>query len=514
MNWPTSAGRLASVSLLGISLLGLTSGCEKANDLGLDLPGTSPISAEYLDLPLKASTVRQPVVQTVKSNSALVGRVRDSFVGTTTATAALNLLVIPSLSPLKDLPAKYENPRLDSAVFTLAFDQVYGSAVQPLALDVLPLQQPLDERTVYNSTTTVATGEPLVSNFKAVLNRDKTVRLPTNSSSDSVSASSPQSTIRIPLLKSGGAAPLVKSVFAAMTANPGFNQGTLDGLWKGVLLRPSENHTGNIISIPRAATKTINVVTFYFRAATNDTVRTYSLYLANISPPSQAGSFTDGRYFTQLTTDLAGGALTGLTPQNPLSSDKTNGLTYVQEGVGLNTRLEFEGLEALRDKPTLAVNRAELLIPVRQLSNGLFPYPSALYLYEVNEANQILTRQNGASTVDRLVQQEEAIQTANGGAFLPSSVGVGYPASALVPFGQNPTQYYTVGITQYLENYLQNRFNPGEERPSGLLLSPALRNAQGIALPQQSASAANLNLNRAQLDANNIRLRVYYSKLQ
>ncbi|NVO31505.1 DUF4270 family protein [Hymenobacter lapidiphilus] len=512
MNWPTSAGRLSSVTLLGITLLALASSCEKANDLGLELPGTSPISATYLDLPLRASTVRQPVVQTVKANSVLVGRVRDSFVGTTTAAAALNLLVLPGLSPLDSLPAKFVNPRLDSAVFVLAFDQVYGSAVQPLRLDVLPLQQPLDARTVYNSTTAVATGAALVSNFTAVLNRDNTVRVPASNAPDTISVASPQRTIRIPLLKSSSAAPLVNSVFAAMTSNSAFNQNTLDGLWKGVLLRPSEGHVGNVISIPRASTRTVNVVTFYFRTGAEGKKRTYSIYLANIAPLS--GSFTDGRYFTQLTTDLAGTPLAGLTPQNPLPSSATNGLTYVQEGVGLSTRLEFEGLEALRDKPTLVINRAELLIPVRQLSNGLFPYPSSLYLYEVNEANQILTRLNGASTVDRLVQQEEPVALPNGSLILPSSTGVGYPASVSVPLGQNPTQFYSVGITQYLQAFLQNRFNAGEDRPSGLLLSPALRNGEGLLLPQQSGTVANLNLNRAQLDANNIRLRVYYSKLQ
>ncbi|SDY02344.1 DUF4270 family protein [Hymenobacter psychrophilus] len=516
MNWPTSAGRLASVSLLGITLLGLTSGCEKATDLGLELPGTSPISATYLDLSVKASTVRQPVVQTVKANSALVGRIRDSFVGTTTAAAALNLLVLPALSPLDSLPAKFTDARLDSAVFSLTFDQVYGSATQPLVLDVLPLKQALDERTVYNSTTAVETNAPLVSSFAAVLNRDNIIQLPTSNSPDVITVASPQRTIRIPLLKPGGTAPLVSSVFAAMTSNAAFNQSTLDGLWKGVLLQPSASHSGNIIGIPRAASRTINVITFYFRTGTEGKRRSYSIYLANIAPPTQAGSFTDGRYFTQLTTDFTGGALAGLTPQNPLTAARTNGLTYVQEGTGLNTRLEFTGpeLDSLRNNPTLVINRAELLIPVRQLSNGLFPYPSALYLYEVNDTNQILTRQSGASTIDRLVQQDEPVQLSSGALVLPSSTGVGYPAPVLVPFGQNPTQFYTVSITKYLQVFLQNRFNTGEDRPSGLLLSPALRNSEGLLLPQQSGTVANLNLNRAQLDANNIRLRVYYSKLQ
>lgn len=511
MNWPTSAGRRVPVSLLSLALLGLATGCDKTDELGLELPGAAPITSTYLDLPVNASTVRTGVVQTVKGNSVLVGRIRDSFVGTTTAAAALNLLVLPALSPLDSLPAKFADARLDSAVFRLAFDQVYGSAAQPLRLDVLPLVTPLDDRTVYNSATTVATGNALVSNYPAVLNRDRVIRVKPSNSPDSISDVSPDRLIRIPLLKSAGAAPVINAVFAAMKANASFNQSTLDGLLKGLVVQPTAAHTGNVVGFPR---KTLNSspdrITFYFRTGAEGKRRTYSIFLANLQP--EVG-FSDGRYYTQLTTDFAGGSLAGLSGQTVLPSSATNNLTYVQEGVGLTTRLEFQGLDALRNDATLAINRAELIIPVKPLSNGLLPYPNGLYLYEVNDVNQVLTRQNGATAVDRLVQQEDPVRTDNG-LFLPPAGGVGFPATARIPVGQNPTQFYTVGISEFLQMLLQNRFNAGEQAPSGLLLSPVLRNGQGLQIREQVGSVGNLNLNRAQLDAANIRLRVYFSKLQ
>ncbi|MBT9392263.1 DUF4270 domain-containing protein [Hymenobacter sp. NST-14] len=497
MNWPTSASRLASVSLFAVGLLGLTTACEKATDLGLDLPGTSPISATFLDLPLKASTVRQQPVQTVKADQYLAGRLKDSFVGTTTATSFLNLLV---LSNPDSLPARFTTPVLDSVVLTLPFSQVYGSAAQPLRLDLLPLQQPLDERTVYTSESSVATDPALVSNFAAALNRERTVRTVVSTVSgvnDTINTTAPDQVVRIRLQQYPSAAGPTAALFQALKSTS-FNQAALDAVLPGIALRPTATHTGNIVGFSRTSAAQLR---FYFQGTTAAGVKknnlSYALYLASIPP--QAGSFADGKYFTQLTTDLSGSALAGLTPQNPLPAASTNGLTYVQEGVGLGTRIEFEGLEALRDQAGLAINRAELLIPVKPFSNALFPYNGGLYLYEVNDANQPLVRTAGASTAERLVQQEGIIST-SAGSYRSTPTSVGAPAAATLVGSGTSNQYYAVAITEYLQAYLQNRLNG--ELPTGLLLSPILR------------SSTSLTLNRAQLDASGFKLRVYYSKLR
>ncbi len=495
----------------------MLSSCEKTNDLGLELPGAPPISATFLDLPVSASTVLQTPVQTVKGNSVLVGRLRDAQVGTTEATAVMNLLVLPSVTlddSLYVLPAKFATSVLDSAIFSLPFDQIYGSAAQPLRFDLLPLQQILDNRTLYNATTPVAKGSPLVSNYAAPLNRDIKVRTLVTGSTDSITTVIPDRTVRVPLLRSPGASSLVNAVFTAMK-NESFSQKTLNDIWKGVALQPAAGHTANVVGFPRSSGNTAGRITFYFHAtdATGKArpKRFYSIFLANIQPSSNF--ITDGLFFTQITTDLAGGALAGLTASKPLPAAATSGLTYVQEGLGLSTRIEFQGLESLRNNSTLAINRAELLIPIKPLTNGLFPYPNQLFLYEVNDANQVLTRTSGATTADRLVQQEGVISVNNGSASVRTiATAAGFPASATVPFGQTPTQYYSVSITEYLQAYLQNRLDG--DLPTGLLLSPILRNASALQQSSLISTVSNLTLNRAQIDASNIRLRVYYSKLQ
>lgn len=498
MNWPTSASRLASVSLVAVALLGLTTGCEEANDLGLELPGTSPITATYLDLPVAAYTVRQQPVQTIQADQTLVGRLRDSFVGTTTAKGYLNLQVITS----DTIPSTFTAQRLDSVVVTLPFGQVYGSAAQPLQFDLQALAQPLDERVAYNSTSSAATST-LLAGFTAPLNRTRTVkrRIGSGVSSDTtttvITTTEPDQVVRVRMLRYPTTATLANAVFTALKDGTP-TQAKLDAVWKGIALEPSANHSGSIVGF--SSNTGANVSFYYTATATVGTVtkvrsRLYRLLLAN------GLSSVPGKYFTQITTDLSGTALAGLTtPQSQVPAAAANGFTYAQSGTGLGTRIEFQGLETLRNNTDIAINRAELIVPIKQNSNALFPYPNSLYLYEVNNANTVLTRNVGATTYERLVPAE-GINSVSGLRLTPASAGPGVsPAVATFVAGQDPVQQYSVPLTEYLQAYLQNRLDG--ELPGGLILSPTLR------------SNSVLSLNRAQLDANNIKLRVYYSKLR
>lgn len=491
MNWPASASRLASVSLLAAVLLGSTS-CEKANDVGLELPGTSPIDSEFLEFPVTASTIRQSPVQTVQANQVLVGRLRDNQVGLTTAQAFLNAQVITRTD---SLPAKFTAVKLDSVVLSFGFNQGYGNTLQPLRLDVLQLQQPLDDRAVYTSTSSVPVGNTLVSNYPASLTRTRKVRRlinPTSSDTAKVIVVEPDRTIKLRLLRQPAAAGLATSLFAALQ-DPAFNQDRLNSLLKGIALAPSAGFEGNIVALDRSFDTYLR---FYFAGTdgagqarsrrTYDVVFGTSLY--NAQDPTRGT-----KYFTQISSDLSGtpfATLTNATQQ--VDPSATGGYAFVQNGVGLATRLEFRGLDALRTIPGLTINRAELLIPIRQFTNALFPYPANLYLYELNASNHVLQRTINGTAYDRMVQADLA---ANGAPVNP--LGVSTPAAATLP-SPSEAQYYRVTITNYLQNYLSNRLDG--ELPAALALSP-LR-FDNLAL----------GMDRAQIDASAVKLRVYYSK--
>nr|WP_167855309.1 DUF4270 family protein [Hymenobacter wooponensis] len=490
MNWPASAIRLASVTFLSGTLLGLTTACEKANDLGLELPGTSPINSNYRDFPVTAYTVRQQPVETIKADHFLVGRVADTKIGVTTAKSFLNVQIgMPSDS----LPSKYTETKLDSVVLSLGFDQVYGTATRPLRLDLLQLQQPLGERTVYNSQSQVATGSPLISDFAGVLNRDRSVRqVVAGSTTDSITVRVPDRVIRMRLLRYPQAAAFATTAFAALN-EASFDQARLDAVVKGLAVTPTANAQteDNLVGFSRNFDTRL---AFYFHGkASGKTVSTrhvYAIYFGN--NPTQLPA--DAKFFTQISTTLAQ-PLSGLaTPFQQVPASATGGETYLQEGVGLGTRIEFQGLDDLKNNGQLNIGLAELRIPIKQYTNGLFPYASSVYLQEVNAANQVLIRTVGATDYERLIQ----VENSSTGAVPPTSVGT--PAAATLYPSYSQPQYYTVPLTSYLQSYLLNRL--GGELPSGLILSPILRNNPS------------LTLNRTTLDASGIKLRVYFSQLK
>ncbi|QJX46842.1 DUF4270 family protein [Hymenobacter taeanensis] len=490
MNWPASAIRLASVTLVSGTLLGLTTACEKANDLGLELPGTSPINSNYRDFAVTAYTVRQQPVETIKADHFLVGRVQDTKIGVTTAKSFLNLqLGMPSDS----LPSKYTETKLDSVVLSLGFDQVYGTAAKPLRFDLLQLQQPLGERTVYNSQSEVATSGTLVSDFVGVLNRDRSIRQAiAGSTTDSSTVRVPDRVIRMRLLRYPQAAAFANSVFAALN-EAGFDQARLDAVAKGVALLPTSNSQtqDNIVGFSRNYDTRL---AFYFHGkASGKTVsipHAYAVYFGN----NPAKLPADAKFFTQLSTAFIQPLTALATPFQQVPASATGGETYLQEGVGLGTRIEFQGLDDLKNNGQLNIGLAELRIPIKQFTNGLFPYASNVYLQEVNATNQVLTRIVGATEYERLIQQE----INSSGVVAPTAVGS--PAAALLYPSYSEPQYYTVPLTSYLQSYLLNRLNG--ELPSGLILSPILRNN------------TSLTLNRTTLDASGIKLRVYFSQLK
>lgn len=512
MNWPASASRLASVSIFAVSLLSLTTSCEKANDLGLELPGTSPINAQYQTVPVATATVRQQPIETVNSNYILVGRVRDTKVGVTTAAGYLNLQYNPQLSATDSLPSKFTNTKLDSVVFALGFDKVYGSSAQPLRFNLAALRQPLDDRMVYNSASVAPATTILLSNIAAPLNRTIQVKQRTQASSSTdtttriVTTTVNDKVVRLRLLKYAGTETVARAIFAALR-DGSFNQEKLNALLPGLALTPATGATDNIVAFNRSYNSRI---VFYFSGTsttgTASSHRSYSL----VAGPLPTNLLAVGpKYFTQLSTDFSGTALAGLaTPGQQVSSSATDESTYLQDGVGLATRIDLSGLQPLINNAELTVNRAELVLPIKQNTNGLFPYigndtrtdagadptdpkMGSLYLYEVDANNQPLLRTIGATTVERLVQSDGSGSAA---------LGANSPAAAALYPSYDMLQYYTFPITEYLQGYLQNRLSG--ERPAALLVSPVLRNNSF------------LTMNRTQLDAKNITLRVYYSKLR
>ncbi|MBO0359766.1 DUF4270 family protein [Hymenobacter sp. BT186] len=522
MNWPTSARRLASASVLSTALLFTATSCEEASDLGVELPGTNATSTEYRDFPVTASTVLQDSINTLKANSYLIGRVRDNALGTTTAKGYFNLKISPSASDT--LPANVlgtnPNAQLDSVVLVMPFAPaaIYGSAASPLRVDVYPLTAPLDEQGVYNSASTAAAdmAGALGTGVAARLNGTRTVRQRNDPSSSTDTStfklSEPNRTVRLKLNASNS---LLTNVFGLLK-NTSFSQSQLDAAWKGLMIQPTSNFNSAVVGF--ASIGSVSSAVFYYhynkKVGTGTLKGTYSIPFG--TQAAYATKANAPRYFTSIVTEPAApfNQLQGASNSaRSVPSSASGDIAYMQAGSGFVAKLEIPGLAELKQlaqpqatggSPSIAINRAELQVQVQPSSNLLFALPANGYLYEVNANNEPLRRVFLNSRVERVILRDGLNQLGIGLTSIENNAqNLGYyqNAAAATPLAvSDVNRYYGLLMTSYVQAYVYDKLSG--TTPAAFLFSPILRNSNA------------LGLERAALDGKNIRLRVYYSKLR
>ncbi|MDO7873239.1 DUF4270 family protein [Hymenobacter sp. ASUV-10] len=491
MNWLTS--RVATVAV-PLALLALA-GCDKGTDLNVDLPDTTGISTDYLDLDLgaQAATVRLQPVSTLKAEHYLVGRLSEGVAGTTTARSYLNVL-LPVLPD--SLPSKFADPRLDSVVMVLTYDRVYGSTTAPVRLNIGNLPARLDDRAVYDSSTPpISNVEWLRTNVPGKIDRTRQVTSSATTSNPAVTTTVPDPSVRL-VLQRGAAIPsaFFDDVFASLKAG-GFTQAKLDAKLRGLALEPASGYNGSILSMGRVAIGRIELF-FHDEGATVPTKwHAFPLVFGPVYSASGQASALDPRYYTQLESDLSNSALSALALPGSVGvpAASLNNTSYLQEGNGIGTRVALSNLpklEALRNLRGLAINRAELRVPIKPYSNLLFPNSPLLYLLEANASNEVLQRTLSYVPYDRVVQTDGAN---------PRGAGeIRNFAFGTIVNGGTSQPYYSILLTTYLQAYLNN--NLDGELPASLILMPTVR------------QSSTLSLNRTAIDADNIHLFVYYSQ--
>ena len=510
-------------------LLGLAA-CETTGDLTVDLPGRKATGSKFLDIAVSASTVLLDPNLTLKSDRFLVGRLRDQVTGLTEAQAVLNLRVSTSLD---SLPGRLTGPgrrapELESVTLLLPFEQVYGTATAPLRFDVLALRQPLDDRQTYTAASkpdvapaAIATGLSAPLNATRLL-----MQRATDGTGTLITTTAPDLVVSQVLQAAGQPVkPLYASIFDKLKGST-FARADLDAVLPGIVLAPSAGYEGSIVGFGRGRVGAQLRFSFSYDSVQTDKEpvrrrRTFSLFFG----PSRNGAGTAGggataltsdpRYYSYLISNRAGSPLAALnTTADAVPAAALDGRTYLQDGIGLGTRIAFQDLkplQELRNTPGVAINRAELLVPVQPFTSGVFPYPASFYLLEVDAANKVLVRPGTANqgATERVVQQDGANPQGSGAGAVAALTNTGSP---------NPT--YSLLMTTYLQAYLlPNGLGPRpDDLPTALVLTPTLRQVPVVVQNNGGSRIIEvtppLTLNRAVLDANNIKLRVYYSQLR
>jgi hypothetical protein len=493
----------------------------------VDLPDATSVNTQYQDFDVVSGTVRLTPVQTQKTDHFLVGRLLDNVAGTTTTNAYLNIV---DASVADSLPSKFVDPKLftgtptlDSTVLVMGFDRVYGSSSTTARFDVYKLATALDDRQVYNSSMSQPLGDALGLNVPSRLNRTQQQVVtaavdptPTTAGSPAVTTTVPDPSVRLVLQRRvaiSSSQPIINLPFAddlfGRLRVAGFGQPQLNVVLKGLALAPSASHNSSIVSFGRPYGARL-VMYFHSTSAwkvrtgalrTDTLKRTYSAYVGPVYSSGGLSSTTDPRYYTQITNTLPA-AFSALNSQSGFVPNALlNGISYAQEGTGLGTRITFTGLDALTTSAKnggLTINRAELRVPVRPYTNALFANPAQLYAVEVEANNTVLQRTINYLPTDRLVQADGLDQ-----------LGSGFPAFGTLNTTTPAQPYYSIPVTSYLQAYLTDKLSGN---PVSLVLTPdssPLASRNGISTIQPYNT---LTLNRAALDAPNIKLRVYYSK--
>ena len=495
MSWPAKPLSLLASALLAVGSL---AGCKKGDATNVDLPNVAAIGTTYADLPVAVSTVRLDTIYTLKSQHYLAGRLTDALTGTTEARAVLNLRVGVDDS----LPGRFTNAaEPDSVVVYTGFDNVYGSTAQPARLDVLALDSMLDERTVYNSNSVPKIGATIGTNYAVPLTNTTSVKQVVSGTTDSTTTQVLNRVVRIVVQRQQALAnpayPAVASSYATnlfqQLQTYSLTQDQLNTFLPGIVLAPSAGYNGAVLSFSRVVSGAVLV---YFHPSSSNKKRTYALRFGPSVTGVGPASANDPRYYTQLTTDFSSNALMPLQGNSAtrLSIAATGGTSYVQEGTGLGMALDFKSpqFDSLLTKRGIAINRAELLMPVQPYSNAVLGNPISLYALEVNNNNVPLQRVTGLLSLDRMVQADGFTQAARGNEAVGTEVNT------------NSTKlYYDMLITSYLQAYLSDPVaGTLGGVPDALVITPSL------------STNSNLTLNRAAIDGNNVRLRVYYSQLR
>jgi Domain of unknown function (DUF4270) len=472
----------AGAALMSAALAVLTLACDPPSEVGLDvLPVEVPVGATYQELPATASTVlRNDSVLTANKNNFLVGRLRDVKVGTTTAEAFFQLS--PLTNNLTEAPAA--GSRADSLVLFLSYlntGQIYGSADARQTLEVRELDEFFTEDKAYFASSSLAT-KPQVLGSNTVKHRYTTTAATTRVpefpwiDGDTNTVKAPATRVLAPLRIKLIDGTLKETLFAKLGTPDMASASALQAVVKGLAVRPQDGSQGAIVNFdPRAA---LTRMILYYHLANDTTPRQFSFSLGNAETE---------RYFTRIQTTYADGEYLQVfdTPAADTVAPTTPEFAAVlQGGLELGVRLRLPGLEELkRKKGRIAINRAELVIPVKQYSAGVYPVPQQAYLYELDGKGKVLT----TSAQPRVVQASGY-----------SPTGTANPA--IVAY--DPTQRaYRVLLTTYLDSYINDKLTDQQAR--ALMLVPTL------------SATASLGLNRVLLDGslNSIQLKVYYSEL-
>ncbi len=331
----------------------LLNGCDPIGNIGVT--PLTPVETIFTDtLTLRTSTVLADSVRTGSPDYYLAGRYVDPLFGTVTASSFIRMSLFAQL----DLGTA---PVYDSLVLNMQYNYTYGDTLPAQTFTLHRLREIIDPtKNYYNNSQVAYDPTPLgTRTFK-----------PTPRSTDNG--------LRFKLPDDLG-----KELFALSGLDAGKNNADFAKVLAGFALIPNAKNTA-VLGFP--AIDDALTMNLYYHTTTDSTRKRF--YTSAVAVSQQTGSPIFRAGFNRVTADRSGTPLAGLKPLVPLPAG--DGPTYVQDALGIRTKIEIPYLKSLGRGKDIAINRAELSIKpdLSTIQPGM-GIPNYLALLETDATNQI-----------------------------------------------------------------------------------------------------------------------------
>ncbi len=331
-------------SWAGLLVLVAVAGCEWGDrDITLVRPNTDNLQVVYTDtVTISRSTVMKDSLFSA-SGYMLAGRYEDGLLGKIEAKGFL----LPSATAGISLQ---ERAVYDSLVFATKYSYAYGDTTQRFRLSIHELLDDITRDHFYNTSSSAYESSPVgVREF-----------FPRPKSSDS---------LRIRLSDELG-----QRLFTESRANNIKSQEALIKYFKGLALVSEQVNNAGFVGFVQEST----VISLHYHVDGPDGKTKYKSDLMT------------GQFFNQVKNDRSGTDFKGLVAsRTALPVTATNGVSVVQSGVGLMTRIDFPHIHRFGfDLGKVIVNRAFLRIQLpRNPEVPYLPPPARIGLYTTGVNN-------------------------------------------------------------------------------------------------------------------------------
>ncbi len=438
-----------AIKWVGILSLFLAS-CDTPKEIGDDLFSVE-VGLNYSDtITIKSSTVLIDSIYTGSPNSLLLGNFNHPVLGLSESA------FFTQVSNIDTLFAKSTSV-YDSLTMRLAYSNYQGDTTKTQTMSVYRLLDSLNRGTDYFANSSIRNDATLLGRHTFAPRPIRTKAM----NGDSIRFD----TLRFRMSDTFGRELLSKYADATVAAG---SKGFRD-YFPGMLFKSSGSTSGAMIGFNPGYSR----MTLHFHNP-GDTTKYYMDYyfsLSNALYPELLARFN------QIKSTKTGALAALQNPGNSVSSAVTSGITYIQAGTGVATKLEFPYLQNLKGNRNIAVNKAELVLTAAD-NIDLQQTIGQLSIVETNYTNRTLRNSYGLK-------------------YLLSEGGSTVLTAAIEPGSKT----YTFNVTTAMQSILV-----GKQANNGWLITPALTsNSSG------NTRIINESTRFVPLQALKARLKIYYS---